>query len=605
MQRSHKDEIMKKILPIATLVVSLNANAALGPIPIYLNTEYRTDSPVIGSIASTLTFDANDIEATGANTFLDFLATVPSIGLFNATGNTPAVFMRGGESHHTLFLVDGVSINDLSDSNKAISYGLTGIALSDIEKIEIVKGSGSVLYGSSAIAGVVSITTKKGANGKHATVNTKFGTHNSKTYTLSASNGDKDGFIRFNHKKYTTDGIDARTDTNGEKDGLSNVFTQIKVGNEKFDISYLKNRNKAEYDNFDGKDNENLGDRKFSRVAINANKKISDIWKTKLSLAQTTVSRNTGLNATTIGDKFKSTSITLLNDIKIDAALLNVGLSKIDDKNTTDNQKLSSKNLFVNWQKNINSIDINTGARYIKHSKFGNETIYNLGLAKYLNNGIKLTGGYGTAFSAPSIGRLYGWGANPDLQPEKSKSIELGVEKTHYWGLSSIKIFRNKVKDAITWDGGYTGTSPRYFNTGDYLAKGVELSVNANIDSYNINFNHIHSKSKKNNSLTKVRRPSDITNLTLSKQYGKFNSRIQVIRRSSVTTVYDGDRSGYTLLNLSTKYGINDKMQISLNVNNATDKKYSIASFNTETDKTRGDYNQLGRTIEVGLNYKF
>ena len=87
---------------VSTLTFTTATNAVLGPIPIYLNTEYRTDTPVIGSIASTLTFDAEDIALTGANTFLDFLGTVPSVGLFYAQGNVPAIYMRGGDSHHVL-----------------------------------------------------------------------------------------------------------------------------------------------------------------------------------------------------------------------------------------------------------------------------------------------------------------------------------------------------------------------------------------------------------------------------------------------------------------------------------------------------------------------
>ncbi len=86
---------------ISAVTLSTATNAVLGPVPIYLNTEYRTDIPVIDSIASTMTFTESDIKATGASTFLDFLATVPSIGLVDATGNIPALFIRGNEARHT------------------------------------------------------------------------------------------------------------------------------------------------------------------------------------------------------------------------------------------------------------------------------------------------------------------------------------------------------------------------------------------------------------------------------------------------------------------------------------------------------------------------
>ncbi len=581
------------VTAVLALILSRTTNAVLGPIPIYLNTEYRTDTPVIGSISSTLIFDEEDIATTGANTFLDFLSTVPSVVLFNAQGNVPAIYMRGSDSHHTLVLVDGVRMNPANSGKGAIEYGLTSISLNDIEKIEIVKGSGSVLYGSSAIAGVIAITTKKGADGKRTKVSTKFGSHNSKTYALSTSNGDKDGYVRFTYNKYTTDGINTRTDdTTGEKDGISNSTTQIKAGNERFDVSYLESRNKTEYDNAGAPDQ--LGDRKFNKIAINVNNKFSDTWKAKLSIAQTKNNRNTGAGASTIGDRHKSNTISILNDIKIDNALLNIGFSHIEDKNATKNQKLTSENLFVNWQKNINNIDINAGARYINHSKFGNETVYNLGAAKYLNNGIKLTGSYATAFNAPSLPYLldYWGGENPNLKPETSTSTEIGIEKNYDWGLSAITLFKTKTRNAI---GGWP-----LVNQDTYLAKGVDISTNANIAGYGINFGHTYAKSRANNASTQaVKRPKNITNIEFSKQYGKFNSKAQVINKSSSLISNGEEVNGYTLLNMSTGYNINDNAKMSLSIKNATDKDYKISGG------AGYRYIQPGRTFTVGLDYSF
>ena len=576
---------------VSALTFTTATNAVLGPIPIYLNTEYRTENPVIGSIASTLSFNADDIKATGANTFLDFLDTVPSVGLFNAQGNVPAIYMRGGDSHHTLVLVDGVKMSPVGSGKGAIEYGLTSIPLNDIEKIEIVKGSSSVLYGSSAVSGVISITTKKGANGKEILVNTKIGYNNSKTYTVSLSNGDKNGYIRLSHNKHITDGFNARTDdTTGEKDGINNHTTQIKVGNENFNISYLKSRDKTEYDSpVDG-----LGDRKFSKVSLNTSKSISESLDSNFSITQTQERRNSGSNATTIGDKFKRTDITILNDIKIDEALVNIGISKFKDENVTDNISLNSNEIFANWQKNVYDIDVNTGVRFIDHSKFGNETVYNLGAAKYLDNGLKLTGSYATAFNAPSLPYLldYYGGENPNLNPETSKSAEIGLEKSHDWGASTFKLFKTNTKNAI---GGWP-----LVNQDTYLAKGMELSTNTNIDGYDINFGYTFAKSRVNNASTQAKkRPKNIANLSIKKNHEKLNSKVQLISKSS-SSISNGEKvGGYTLLNLSSTYDINNDTGLSLNIDNATDKDYQISGG----DDYR--YNQPGRTIELGLSYNF
>ena len=424
------------VAAISALTFTTTTNAVLGPIPIYLNTEYRTENPVIGSIASTLTFTDSDIKATGANTFLDFLATVPSVGLFNGHGNVPAVFMRGGHSNHTLILVDGIKINSASSQNGAAEYGLANVALNDIEKIEIVKGSGSVLYGAQAVSGVINITTKQGADGARSAVSMKYGTHNSKTYELSASGGSTEGFIRFSHNKYTTDGIDARdTDITDDKDGVDNRTTQIKFGNENYHVTYLESRLKNEYDRcWDGAQlvDNCPGDTKLNKVLISTNKKINNTWNAKLSLAQITDARDETKGVVfSLGDQYTRTDITLLNDIKIDGALLNISLSQVNDKNTNNNQQINSKEVFINWQKEINSIDINTGARYIEHSKFNNETVYNLGIAKYLDKRVKLTSTYSTAFTAPSLAQI---NAVATLEPETSKTLNW-VSRKHMIGV--------------------------------------------------------------------------------------------------------------------------------------------------------------------------
>ena len=584
---------------VSALTFTTATNAVLGPIPIYLNTEYRTDAPVIGSIASTLTFTESDIKATGANTFLDFLATVPSVALSNPQGNVPGVFIRGGRSEDTLFVLDGVSMTNADSLNGAIEYGLTTIPLNDIEKIEIVKGAGSVLYGSGAIAGVISITTKKGADGTRGTISVKFGTHNSKTYALSASGGSKDGYIRFSHNNHNTDGINSQTgDNTQESDSINNQSTQITVGNEQINISYLKARNKTEYDGWGGTNGEELGDTKLTKVTASINKTFSNTWKSKLSIAQTKSSRDSGINAATIGDKYKTTNITLFNDIKIDEALLNIGVSKIDNENTTKYKKMSTNNLFVNWQKNIKSIDVNAGARYIKHNKFGKKTVYNLGAAKLLDSGFKLTASHATAFKTPTLKNLYSWdftgntlyhGGNENLNPETSKNTEIGIEKQHESGTVSIKFYQNKIREGITTTGIYGVSGYSYVNTDKLTSKGAELSVNTNISGYDIDFNHTHNK----NRTQTVKRPKNITSLTVNKQYHEFNSKAQVIKKSSHDVA--NNLKDFTLLNLSTSYDIDQQVKVSINVNNATDKKY----------QTINGYNELERAIEMSLTYNF
>jgi len=184
------------------------------------------------------------------------------------------------------------------------------------------------------------------------------------------------------------------------------------------------------------------------------------------------------------------------------------------------------------------------------------------------------------------------WGANPDLKPETSKNIELGAEKQHDWGVTEIKVYKNEIKDAFLSD---TTTGFNWTNNGGLNTRGVELLVNANISGYNVDFSHDYNKSRLKDALTQsIRRPQNTTNLTINKQHGKFNSRAQLIKKSS--SIDGGNElGGYTLLNLATNYGINDNAKVSLNIKNVADKDYTIVN----------GYNQLGRTVSLGITYKF
>ncbi|SMN02016.1 Outer membrane vitamin B12 receptor BtuB [uncultured Candidatus Thioglobus sp.] len=606
---------MQKILTSVILLTALNTNAALGPIPIYLNTEYRTDSPVIGSIASTLKFDADDIKASGASTFLDFLATVPSVGLVNPQGNVPAVFLRGNEARHTLVLIDGVKVHDVSSVSGAVGIALTSIPLAQIERVEVVKGPYSSLYGSGAIGGVIQIFTKKNSN--YSAINISTGSNNSKRVNFSSTQQDENGFVGFNLSKYQTNGISARTD-NDEEDGIDNQSLGFKIGRNLSDktdflIDFLQSNNQTKYDNCFGS-NDCLNKSNLDKLTLSVNHSTNNNWDAHFSLSE--INQDKSLNG--FAQDYKTKDLTWLNDIKLSDSLLNIGFSKIDNTNITNNQTLTSKDVFAQWQKKLSSVDVNTGVRFINHSNFGNETVYNLGIAKHFKGDIKLTGAYGTAFNAPSIFQISD-ADNPNiLKPETSDNIEIGLEKQHYWGLSSIKIYKTNIKNLVGYVGticsdgsavtypapAYSATCPTgeqvipdfYQNQDKLNTQGLEIAVNANITGYNIGFSHNYNDSKINDSTTQsVRRPKNTSNLTVSKQYAKFNSRMQVIKKSSSLDVGNVELNGYTLVNLSTAYDFNDNTNISLNINNAFDKDYTVVN----------GYNQLGRTVTVGLDYNF
>ena len=120
---------------LSAILFSNSANAVIGPIKISLNNEYRTASPVIGSIASSIKLDKSDIKKTGATTFVELLENIPSITFEGGTGNLAAVRMRGNEAAHTLLLIDGQKVTVTGGQPN-----FKMIPLNQISSIEITKG---------------------------------------------------------------------------------------------------------------------------------------------------------------------------------------------------------------------------------------------------------------------------------------------------------------------------------------------------------------------------------------------------------------------------------------------------------------------------------
>ncbi len=210
---------------VSALTFTTATNAVLGPIPIYLNTEYRTANPVIGSIASKVVVTKEEIEQSGARTFLELLASIPSANLEAGQGSTAAIRIRGNDARHTIVLVDGIKVSWYGQPHLEL------IPFDQIERVEIVKGPYSSLYGSGAIGGVVHVFTNKGAkNGEHNTVNVSYGTHNSRKVSYSSSISEDGNYLNFTVSNYHTDGIDAKDTGSNDKDSIDRRSASFNIG---------------------------------------------------------------------------------------------------------------------------------------------------------------------------------------------------------------------------------------------------------------------------------------------------------------------------------------------------------------------------------------
>ncbi|MEN9018719.1 MAG: TonB-dependent receptor [Hellea sp.] len=571
---------------LSAILFTNSANAVIGPIKISLNTEYRTSSPVIGSIATTIKLDKAAIQRTGASTFTGLLQSIPSLSFEGGQGNLQALRIRGNEASHSLLLLDGHRVT--VDGGQA---NLDVIPIDQIERIEISKGPFSSLYGPGAIGGVIHVFTDKDANSISSNkIDISYGSKGTKKINLNTYlKGDK-SYLDISLTDFNTDGIDATGD--GDLDPIDRKTTGLNFGTEltestDISINILNTKANIQYDDSWGTPKP---DNNLNQLNVGINQVINDKYKINFDLMRQNTQRRE--------DKYKLNTLTIINELDFDNSKLSLGISNEVSKKVGSSNTIKHTDIFSQWQGLIIDNEISLGARVIDHDKFGTHTTYNFNWARDLSSTLRLNGSYGSATNLPDH---YKNNANivagqTTLKPERSTNLEIGLSGNYDWGNTEFKIYKSKVKDAFKW----FSASPAYYkNDGIVNISGVELSIGTEFLGWNLDTSlDLNKAIAASTNLEKGRRPNRSIALNLSKASGKWNRSINWIAKSRAwdkDNHTNGENGGYGLLNLSTSYSFTDDLTVYLNRNNALDKNYEMAK----------GYKTLGKTSTLGLTYNF
>jgi vitamin B12 transporter len=592
---SYKKSIF--VAALSAIFFSSSAFAVIGPIKISLNNEYRTGSPVIGPVATSIKLDKSDIKKTGATTFVNLLEKIPSITFEGGPGNLAAVRIRGSESEHTLLLIDGqkVTITGGQPNFKMIP-------LNQISSIEILKGPFSSLYGPGAIGGVINVFTDKEANTiTSSTIDSSYGSNGTKQSSFNTYFKNDNSYLDFTFTDFITDGIDATHKTSGGDDDLDPSDRQTFGLNIGGDIS---ERTAVSLNMIDSKANimydETYGNNNYQndlrQIGLGVNQKFSDKLQTRIDINDQNILRH--------GSKYELNTLSIVNELDFDFSKLSLGIMNSNDKDIGNKKSIKHKDIFAQWQGLIIDNELSVGGRVIDHNDFGTHTTYNFNWARDISINSRLSASYGSATNIPNH---YKNKVNvnksktlsiPILKPERSKNIELGIQNESNIGLIEFKVYQTKIEDAFDYIDPNSDWDGYYINSGTTDISGMELSLDTDFLGWDlsskIDYNKAIDKASKKQ---KGRRPNRSISLNLSKTSGKWNRNINWTAKSrawdknSETTKL----GGYGLLNLSTSYNFTEDLTVYLNRNNALDKDYEMA---------RG-YKTLGKTTTLGLTYNF
>ena len=582
----------------------------------------RTATPSIEIASSISVIDS--IEIANKNTFNVADLLKDQYGVYIAQqggpGTLESIFLRGGNSSHTLVLIDGIEMNMPNDPSNTFDF--SNLATDNIERIEILRGPQSILYGSDALAGVINIVTKKGYGKLKTFLSLEGGSYG----TIKGLGGLNGSFKLFDYSltfsKYNTTGFSAASKKYGntEKDGTDNENFSSRFGFnllKGFDVNvfYRYNNANTDYDQHGGL----FGDDptyiyKLEESAFRTEGDLSlldELINSKLGFSYFRNVRKYSFDST-LNNPFGSTSFYDGRKTKFDMQnnfnffdnfKFILGLETEKEQAYTEYYYFTSSYLYgnilpfsssrtsavylENQFKFLNAVFGTVGVRYDHHQRFGSKITYRIAPAYIIwQTGTKLKATLGTGFKAPSLTFLFDpeYG-NPALKPEQSIGWDVGFEQFINNNLSfGTTYFNNSFRNLFTY-----GANFKEINLDKALTNGFEFFVDFNplVNlklKANYTFTDALDKSENSPDYNKalLRRPKHKIDLNIN--YG-FSSDIN----TNVDLIYVGKRddkifignsfrrtklSSYTLINLSVSYKLFNYLRLNGRIENLLDKYY-------------------------------
>ncbi len=581
-------------------------------------TATRTARTQDQSLAAVSVIDRERIERLQPPSLPALLRGLPGVSLANngGPGKSTSLYLRGTESDHVLVLVDGVKIGSATSGGAA----LQDIPVELVERIEIVRGPFSSLYGSEALGGVVQIFTRrpKGAFAPYLGV----GIGSERTRNLSAGVAGRagEGWYSLGAAHTETDGIDAyRGDPSRatpepyldpDRDGYRNSSVTLQGGyrfGEHWDAEARVFRAQAhnEYDGSQNNEADNVQQVVAARLRYTADGPLTLVLNAGRS-ADLSDAYMDGVYSSTFDTRRAVASLQA--DIGIGEGLLSAGLDwqgdEVDSTTVYTVDRRHNRALFAQWQQEIGKHALQASLRRDDNSQFGGRTTGSALWGWDFADALRLTASYGTAFKAPTFNELYftGYG-NPDLRPETSDSIELGLRGEHGHGGWAINAFQSEIDDLIAYDSRLVDDTHPYGqpnNIDRARIRGLELVGHATLAGWLLqaNASWLNPRNDSNGASAGnvlPRRARRTARLEADRELGRFSigATVNAAGERFDDLANRKRMAGYATVDLRVGYALAPQWQLRLGTDNVFDRDYETAKF----------YRQPGRSWLLSLRY--
>jgi len=595
-------------LPLAILATFSHAQTQT--LPETVVTATRVAQPVTDVIADVSIIGRETLDQAGQTSLREILAQQPGVQ-FTSNGSyrsNTGLFLRGASSAQTIVLIDGIRVG----SATAGSASLENIPLARIERIEILRGAASALYGPDAVGGVVQIFTREPTAGMNIDVTAGLGTDGQAQAGVSLRGttgaiGYSVGVSRERARGISVIDNPAANGFNPDKDGFSTTsFDARLVGklNRDHELTLSLLNSKSDYQ-FDGTPFPNpLG---LTRLTSDARAKpeLTQLslkwdarwlpnWKSTVLVGTSqddSISEFYRFSDGALGGRSKFNTdreqVNWQNDISFGSDLLTLLLE-------TRSEKVDSSTVYAVNKRNIDSVmaayainrkDWNAllVARQDDNSQFGEFTNWALSGGYKLNQNLRVVGSLGTSFQAPSFNQLYfpGFG-NPTLQPQENRAAEVGLKYDVKGVALSAVLYRNKVQGFIA--------PATNLQSARAVLRGLTLSgdVSSGATQYSLSYDYADPRSftanPATNNLRLVRVAKHVLNARVTQKLGDVSVfgelKLSSDREDSRVNFAPGRDvlAGYGVLNLGANWSVRKDLTLQARVNNVTDKQYALAN---------------------------
>ena len=609
--------------PLAALlptlfIVSAHAQqlAMLDPVVVTATRQATRASELLSDVS---VIAREDIENAAPNsTVAELLARQPGLEMSSTggPGSATSIFIRGTNGEHTLVLVDGLRVN--SATLGAVSWGY--LPLSQIERIEVLRGPASSLYGSDAIGGVIQIFTRRGEGPARFSGEIGYGSWNTYAASAGVSGGAAGWRYSLQVADQHTDGFSSvrnrfNSQYNPDRDGFTNQsasgsLSYSPAAGHEFGASFLFSAGANHFDaNYPASASADYKQRQtVAGYSLYSQNRFLPEWTSTLRLGRGTD------DARNYADALRFSAIRTdqdqyqwQNDIRLPVGQALVAVERLEQKVASDSTAYTQRrrtidSFLLGWSGRFDNHRLQVNGRYDDNSQFGGRTTGSAAYGYQFTDAWRANLSYVTAFKAPTFNQLY-WpndgfsSGNPNLRPEKSTNQEAAVHYETSNHHASVTYFRNEVKDLIDWQETPPGSwFYIHVNVSKARITGWTLAYNGQVAGFDLRASaDFQNPRDQDTGKLLQRRSTEHGLLAVGRQYGAWEWSAELVGsgRRYGDAANTQRLGGYGLLNLQAGYRLTRDWVVFARANNVFDKQYELAP----------DYGTPGANLFVGLRY--